>query len=271
MIVNSTEEIKARELTVVHGLGIFVLLLIAELIVAGISLSLFGFHLMVILTEALVLLLPLSFFSAAGYSFCTTLAYPRALGLSFWIWVMVATAFLLLIISDITGYIHQLVPRPEAQQEALLKVLVAESWPEYLFRLFAACALAGFCEEFAFRGFLQSVFSKRMGAQKGILLTGFLFALMHLDPWTFPGIFLLGLFLGYLAQVTGNLWVPIFVHAFSNTLSFSIAFFSPDIGADFAYTFPPYVTLLCTFLFLASLRVIRSKHEENQPSVISAQ
>lgn len=260
------EETQSRELAVGHGLGIFVLLLVAEIIVVGISMFVFGFHLMVILTEATVLLLPLSFFSAAGYSLRRTLAYPRRLGFNFWIMVAAATVFLLLVISDITGYIHQLMPRPEAQQKALLKILVAESWPEYLFRLFGAAVLAGFCEEFAFRGFFQSIFSRRLGGAGGILLTAFLFALMHLDPWTFPGIFLLGLFLGYLVHLTGNLWIPIFVHAFSNTLSFSMAFFSPDVGADFSYTFPPYVTLLCTFLFLGSLSLVRRTHRENQPA-----
>ena len=258
-------ETQSRDPKVGHGLGIWGLLLVAEVIVAGISMAVFGFHVMVIISEAVVFLLPLSFLSAAGYSLRNTLAYPRRLSFGFWIWVAAATVFLLLVISDITGYAHQLVPRPEAQQKALLKILVAESWPEYLFRLFGAAVLAGFCEEFAFRGFFQSIFSRRLGGAGGILLTAFLFALMHLDPWTFPGIFLLGLFLGYLVHLTGNLWIPIFVHAFSNTLSFSMAFFSPDLGADFSYTFPPYVTLLCTFLFLGSLSLLQRTHREDQP------
>ena len=154
------EEAESRELKVGHGLSIWVLLLVAEVIVGGISMAAFGFHVMVIVSEAIVFLLPLSFLSAAGYSLRNTLAYPRRLSFGFWIWVAVATLFLLLVISDITGYVHQLVPRPEVQQKALLKILVPESWPEYIFRLFGAAALAGFCEEFAFRGFFQSIFVK---------------------------------------------------------------------------------------------------------------
>ncbi len=260
------EETPTRTLTVGHGVGIWVLLLVAEVIVAGISMAIFGFHVMVILSEALVFLLPLSFFSAAGYSLRDTLAYPRKLGLGFWASAAAATVFLLLVISDITGYVHQLVPMPELQQKALLKVLVAQSWPEYLFRLFGACALAGFCEEFAFRGFLQSIFSGRLGGPKAILLTAFLFAVMHLDPWSFAGVFLLGLFLGYLTLLTGNLWVAILVHAFSNTLSFSVAFFSPDVGGDFGYTFPPWVTPVCVLLFMGSLTLIRRGCREAEPS-----
>jgi membrane protease YdiL (CAAX protease family) len=260
------EETQIRTLTVGHGLGIWLLLLVAEVIVAGISMMFFGFHVMVIVSEALVFFLPFSFFYAAGYSLRDTLFYGQKLGLGFWISVAAATFFLLLVISDITGYVHQLMPMSEVQKKALLKVLVAESWPEYLFRLLGAGILAGFCEEFAFRGFLQSVFSKRLGGLKGMVLTAFLFAVMHLDPWTIAGIFLLGLFLGYLVLLTGNLWVAIFVHAFSNTLSFTMAFFIPNMGADFSYTFPPYVTLLCTFLFIVCLKLIRTKYQESMPS-----
>jgi membrane protease YdiL (CAAX protease family) len=262
------QETPSRSLTVGHGLGIFLLMLVAELVVAGITLPVFGFHVMVVVSEALVFLVPLTFLSAAGSSLRKTLSYPRKLGFGFWATVLAATVFLLLVISDITGYIHQLIPRPEAQQKALLEVLVAKSWPEYIFRLLGAAALAGFCEEFAFRGFLQSIFVERLGGVKAILLTAFLFALMHLDPWSFAGVFLLGMFLGYLVYLTGNLWVPMAVHAFSNSLSFSMAFFLPDMGADFSYTFPPYLTLVCALLFIVSVRLIRSKHQDSQPSFI---
>ena len=263
MIMN--DENQKKEFTVAHGVGIFVLLLVAVIIVGGISASIFGLHPTIILSEVMVFLVPLSFLSAAGYSFSHTLHYPERLDFNFWILVTVATVFLLMVISDISGYIHQFMPRPKLQQEALLKLLVAKTWPEYLFRIFAGGALAGFCEEFAFRGFLQSIFSKRLGGMKGFFLTAFLFALMHLDPWNFAGVFLLGLFLGYLVYLTGNLWVAIFVHFLSNTISFSIGFFSSDVGSDFGFTFPPYITLLCTFLFIISVDLIRKVYKRKQP------
>ena len=267
MIMN--DESQRKEFTVRQGVGIFVLLLVAVIIVGGISMSIFGLHLAIILSEVVVLLVPLSFLYAGGYSFRHTFAYPQKLDFFFWILVGAATVFLLVVISDVTGYIHQLMPRPKLQQEALLKFFVAKTWPEYLFRIFAAGALAGFCEEFAFRGFLQSIFSKRLGGMRGFVLTAFLFALMHLDPWNFAGVFLLGLFLGYLVYLTGNLWVAILVHAFSNSIAFSMGFFSPDVGSDFGFTFPPYITLLCMFLFIISVDFIRKVHQRRQLAKMS--
>jgi len=259
------EEISQRkDFTVGHGIGIYVLILVVMVIVGGISAVILGFHLAAILGELLVFLVPLSFLSTGGYSLHNILTYRGKLHFNFWILVGAASVFLFVVISDITGYVHQLFPRPQPQQEALLKIFVAKTWLEYLFRILALSALAGFCEEFAFRGFLQSIFSKRWGGMKGFFLTAFLFALMHLDPWNFAGVFLLGLFLGYLVNLTQNLWVAILVHFLANSISFSIGFFSPQVGADFEYTFPPYVTLICTFLFLMSLNLIRSTYTKRQ-------
>jgi membrane protease YdiL (CAAX protease family) len=252
-----SEEIHQKEFNVGHGIGIFVLLLVAVVIVGGISMVVFGFHIAAILGELIVLLVPLSFLHAGGYSFHSFLAYRGKPNFSFWILTGLASVSLFLITNDISGYLHQLLPRPEIQKEALLKIFLAKTWPEYLFRIFAACVLAGFCEEFAFRGFLQSVFSKRLGGIKGFVLTAFLFAVLHLDPWNFAPAFLLGAFLGYLVYLTGNLWVAILVHFFVNSIAFSINFFYPQVGSNFEYTSPPYVTFLFTILFITSLNLIR--------------
>jgi membrane protease YdiL (CAAX protease family) len=250
-------ENQRKEFTVGQGIGIFALLLVVVVIVGGISTVVFGFHITVVLGELIILLVPLSFLHVGGYSFRGFMAYRGKLNLSFWILTGIASISLFLITNDISGYLHQLLPRPEIQKEALLKVFLAKTWPEYLFRIFAAGVLAGFCEEFAFRGFLQSVFSKRLGGIKGFVLTAFLFAVLHLDPWNFAPAFLLGAFLGYLVYLTGNLWVAIWVHFFVNSIAFSIYFFYPQVGANFEFTNPPYVTFLCTFLFIISLNFIR--------------
>ena len=255
--------------TLRQGLGIFALTLVANLIIAGLSLMLFGLHVTVLVSEAVILLVPASFLYAGGYSFRDLLSYRRKPGPVFYFWLIAATISLYVVVSDITGYVNQLMPRPKVQQEALLKLFVAKTWLEYLFRLFGAAALAGFCEEFAFRGFLQSIFSKRLGGIKAFILSAFLFAFMHLDPWNFAGVFLLGLFLGYIVYLTGNLWLAIFIHFFSNSVAFSIGFFSPDVGADFGYASPPYVTLIFTFFFIVSLGFIRKVYQTGQWPVVA--
>ncbi len=256
------EENTPKEFTAGQGIGLFVLLLVAVLIVSGTSWIVFGFHVAAIVGELLILLVPFSFLSAGGYSFRRFLSFPGEFNFNFWMWAAIASLSLFVVIADISGYIHQLFPRPQEQKDALLKVFMAKNWLEYIFRILVACALAGFCEEFAFRGFFQSIFSKRLGEIKGYIFTSFLFAFMHLDPWNFAGVFLLALFLGYLVILTRNLWVAILVHFFTNVIGYSIGFFSPGVGSDFEFTYPAYVTLLCTAIFIISLNFVRKTYIE---------
>lgn len=76
-------------------------------------------------------------------------------------------------------------------------------------------AVSGFCEEILFRGVIQS--------QCGLWLTSFIFGLFHCPSlrhlsygiWAMAA----GLFLGWIYDSTGNLWVPILAHALSNAIS----------------------------------------------------
>ncbi len=52
-----------------------------------------------------------------------------------------------------------------------------------------------------------------------ILLTSFLFMLVHGELWMMPPIFFLSVCLGYAYERTGNLWVPMLIHATFNVLN----------------------------------------------------
>jgi membrane protease YdiL (CAAX protease family) len=80
------------------------------------------------------------------------------------------------------------------------------------FDIFLLAVSSGFCEEVFFRGAMQS--------QIGLVGTSILFGLFHCPSprhltyglWALAA----GLFLGYLMNSTGSLWVPIIAHALSN-------------------------------------------------------
>jgi len=60
--------------------------------------------------------------------------------------------------------------------------------------------------------------SSRLPPMLAIFITSLLFASVH-PLWSFPIIFLLSLALGYAYERTGNLWVPIAMHATFNSVS----------------------------------------------------
>jgi membrane protease YdiL (CAAX protease family) len=55
-----------------------------------------------------------------------------------------------------------------------------------------------------------------------IVFTSFIFALVHPQLWMMPPIFILSLCLGYAYERTGNLWVPILIHASFNAVNVAL-------------------------------------------------
>lgn len=80
-------------------------------------------------------------------------------------------------------------------------------------------------EEFIFRGYLMNAFFKESKFHLDVLLSGFLFAAFHLihqyrDPITFSLYFCSGLFLATVYKKHKDIRLPIFLHGFSNFLTF---------------------------------------------------
>jgi membrane protease YdiL (CAAX protease family) len=88
-----------------------------------------------------------------------------------------------------------------------------------LWQLALLAALAGIGEELLFRGLFQmgltSIFGEGIvGVVLAVLLTSLVFGLAHaITPTYFVGAFLVSLYLGFLFDYTGNLFVPIAIHA----------------------------------------------------------
>ena len=80
--------------------------------------------------------------------------------------------------------------------------------------------IAPLIEEMVFRGFLLRVFEYRIGdVTKAILLNALIFAIFHFNPWWFVQIFILGIFMGYLAWKTDSILLSFTLHFCVNGLS----------------------------------------------------
>ncbi|MGA7128076.1 MAG: CPBP family intramembrane glutamic endopeptidase, partial [Chthoniobacterales bacterium] len=82
-----------------------------------------------------------------------------------------------------------------------------------------AVVIAPVAEELAFRGYLYGVIKRYFGAVPALILSGILFALIHLNlPSFFPLLMLASAFaLAY--ELSGSLLVPMTMHATFNALS----------------------------------------------------
>ncbi len=116
---------------------------------------------------------------------------------------------------------------------ALSTLLLPSSWLETfdLGRLFRgpplqrvslgllASTLAPFCEEAAFRGYVQTALLARLRPGAAIAASALLFATTHLDPVRFVPVFALGLLFGWLAWRSGSLWPAVAAHAANNGIA----------------------------------------------------
>ncbi len=113
-----------------------------------------------------------------------------------------------------------------AQQDIINNILSEDSLGVLAFMVFFGMLAAPIVEELLFRGFLQSAVRINCGKLQTLLISGFVFALVHWNAHVFLQIFVLGLLLAYLFEKTGSLVAPITVHICHNTttLAFLISY-----------------------------------------------
>jgi membrane protease YdiL (CAAX protease family) len=112
------------------------------------------------------------------------------------------------------------------QQDIINNVLSEDSLGVLAFMVFFGVLAAPIVEELIFRGFLQSAVRITCDKLQAVLTSGFVFALIHWNAHVFLQIFILGLLLAYLFEITGSLVAPITVHICHNTatLAFLISY-----------------------------------------------
>ena len=100
------------------------------------------------------------------------------------------------------------------QLERLLPRLIGGLGVLWWLGVAALAIAAGIGEELLFRGFLQGSLEHALGATLGLLAAGVVFGLVHAITPAYAVIAtLMGLYLGLAWRVSGNLVVPITIHA----------------------------------------------------------
>ncbi len=99
----------------------------------------------------------------------------------------------------------------------------------YVLSIITVCVVPAFCEELLFRGVVLNSF-RGLNKWIGIIVSGFLFMLMHGNPDQTVHQLLLGIILGYIAWETKNIWVTMLIHFFNNFIAITITFITQVSG-----------------------------------------
>ena len=87
-------------------------------------------------------------------------------------------------------------------------------------------------EEMLFRGLILRGLCGRFGPIAGVVGSGVLFALVHLNPWQLLPLSLIGIFIGFIVYRTGSLYTGIIAHGANNLFSIAALNMGPGVGTD---------------------------------------
>ena len=120
---------------------------------------------------------------------------------------------------------------------------------------------AGIFEELMFRGAVLG-FLRKFGDRTAILISAFLFALIHGNLIQIPFAFVLGLYLGYVACRTKNLLYPILIHAVNNGVATILNFILTNSTESIANISGVLYSFICIALGVVGLLLeTRSKND----------
>jgi membrane protease YdiL (CAAX protease family) len=102
-------------------------------------------------------------------------------------------------------------------------IIESPTIPRFVEATIAAVVIAPILEELAFRGILQPWLRRIVGPGPAVLLSSLIFAIAHFNAWPAPiALFVLALFLGFLAQRTTSLVPSMVLHATFNAANMAI-------------------------------------------------
>lgn len=134
-----------------------------------------------------------------------------------WAWSLVAGGLGLVALVLALRIANRLVQLPLQQMPDLSGIPAYTVWTLFL----AAAPIAGLIEEAAFRGYMQGPIERRHGLVVGILITGTIFALVHLDftPVLWPYYIAVSAVYGTLTSLTNSVWPAVVLHTGGNVYS----------------------------------------------------
>jgi membrane protease YdiL (CAAX protease family) len=134
--------------------------------------------------------------------------------------VVIATCAAVVIVDQIYVINQRFNPVPDTYADAI-RDLKPTNALQFAVTFVGLCLLVPLAEEVVFRGLIQQVFVRNMGAVAAVLLAGATFGAVHLNAHLLISITAFGFFLGYIYHVTGNLAYTIVAHAIFNMVAFA--------------------------------------------------
>jgi membrane protease YdiL (CAAX protease family) len=216
--VNLVEQEKVNTISPLNAILIMVVTFFLVLFLGAFFFLTLGDGPALILSELLILIVPL------GYMLVKHINIKSYVGLDVkpkFIMLGLACGFLVLLIDILVSLVLTTIfGASQAVEESNAIITNLGSSTSGLIAVIAALVLAGVCEEFAFRGFLQSTLNRRYSFIPAVVISSVTFGLFHFDPQL---VYILsaiaaGLTLGYIYHRWNSYVVSAIAHATVNLI-----------------------------------------------------
>ncbi|MEO7121470.1 MAG: CPBP family intramembrane glutamic endopeptidase [Ginsengibacter sp.] len=139
-----------------------------------------------------------------------------------------------------------------AQEAALINI---NSFPKYIISLIVIGLLPGLFEEIVFRAGLQNLLTRWFkGPVVAIIITSIVFSLVHISYYGFLVRFALGVILGLIFYLSGNLWLSVLFHFLYNGLQVTALYLYTSAGSkdqkDIEENFPIWAGVVGLMLII---------------------
>ena len=146
---------------------------------------------------------------------------------------------LIVVFDEIDRIIQLFIPAPDYILD-LNGLLQPDTIGGFILLFTAIALIAPLGEELLFRGFLQQFLEKHWkDITRAILVTALFFAMIHMNPYWFVQIYILGIMLGFLAWKTGSVFPPLILHGVNNSGAMLFSF--TNVGVPNIYLWNGHV------------------------------
>lgn len=173
------------------------------------------------------------------------------------------------LVDEVTFLLHSLSPALfDASGLALFNSIFIEASPGWFVLITIAVSLGpGFGEEIFFRGFALRTFRPHMPAWAAVLISSFMFGLIHFDWLQSPGAGLIGIYLGFVTLATRSIWPAVAAHALNNLVCALFARFGgAAVSRVWETGHSPWLLMAATLLTAASIAVLVRLRESESAS-----
>lgn len=204
----------------------------ATLLLAGVSLSAESVHAVrwaTLLGQLLTILLPTLILARLRYG---SVLQPLRVRVPDPLLLILAIAGAFALQQVLQGYLlaQDQIPMPdkvrkmidmikELFEQTYRLLLTAHSPVEFLMVVATVAIVPALAEEFLFRGLAQRALEETTTGLKPAVISGVIFGLYHLHPFSLVALIAIGIFLGWLVHVSNNLSIAILAHFFNNFLA----------------------------------------------------